>query len=186
VIKNQANRNLSVPYQGVVGMEFAYLARLGLRAADDPRTTATLPIVDVFLRRDGGAGVAYYRYDFDGYGEQPDGGDYDAPHGIGRPWPLLAGKRGHLAALRGETWKDELAALIAMRSDTGLVPEQVWDLAPLQPVSSGASQPLQTGRPTLSATPLVWGHSELVKLALAGPTRNPRRAADQRGPILLD
>ncbi len=173
LIKNQANRNLSVPYQGVVGMEFMYLARLGLRAANDARITATLPLVDIFLRRDVGTGVAYYRYDFDGYGEQPDGSDYDGTHGIGRPWPLLVGERGHLAALRGETWKDQLNALLAMRSDSGLVPEQVWDLAPLQPGSSGAFQPLQTGKPTLSATPLVWGHSELVKLALAGPTASP-------------
>lgn len=172
-IKNQANPDLSVPYQGVVGMEFMYLARLGLRPADDARITATLRIVDAFLRRDVGTGVAYYRYDFDGYGEQPDGSDFDGTHGIGRPWPLLAGERGQLAALRGEAWQDQLAALLAMRSDTGLVSEQVWDLAPLQPVSSGASQPLLTGKPTLSATPLVWGHSELVKLALAGPTATP-------------
>jgi glucoamylase len=60
-----------------------------------------------------------------------------------------------------------------MRSAAGLVPEQVWDLSPLMPGSSGASQPLQTGRPTLSATPLAWGHSELVKLAVGGPAAAP-------------
>lgn len=173
LIKNQADAGLYVPYQGVVGMEFMYLARLGLRAPDDPRITATLPLIDVFLRRNVGTGTAYYRYDFDGYGEQPDGSDFDGTHGIGRPWPLLAGERGHLAALRGEAWTDQLKDLLAMRSPTGLVPEQVWDLAPLEPGSSGAAQPLCTGRPTLSATPLVWGHSELVKLALTGPTASP-------------
>ena len=86
---------------------------------------------------------------------------------------MLAGERGHLAALRGEAWTDQLDDLLAMRSATGLVPEQVWDLAPLLPGSSGAAQPLYTGRATLSATPLVWGHSELVKLALTGPTASP-------------
>jgi glucoamylase len=172
-ISNQADRHFAVPYQGVVGLEFMYLARLGLRAADDPRMTDTLVLVEAFLRRDVGTGVAYYRYDFDGYGEQPDGSDFDGAHGIGRPWPLLAGERGHLAALRGERWQDQLAAMLAMRSDSGLVPEQVWDLAPLGPGNGGASQPLLTGRPTLSATPLVWGHSELVKLALTGPAAAP-------------
>ena len=172
-IKNQANPTFSAPYQGVIGMEFMYLARLGLRNPHDPRITATLALVDAFLRRNVGTGDAYYRYDFDGYGEQPDGSNYDGLHGLGRPWPLLAGERGHLAALRGELWTDQLEALLAMRSATGLVPEQVWDLSPLMPGSSGASQPLQTGRPTLSATPLVWGHSELVKLAVAGPTAAP-------------
>ena len=172
-IKNQANQSFAVPYQGVIGMEFMYLARLGLRQPQDPKITSTLSLIDVFLRRNVGTGAAYYRYDFDGYGEQPDGSDYDGAHGIGRPWPLLAGERGHLAALRNEPWKDELTALLAMRSPSGLVPEQVWDLGPLAPSGSGASQPLNTGKPTLSATPLVWGHSELVKLALAGPTATP-------------
>jgi glucoamylase len=120
-----------------------------------------------------GTGDAYYRYDFDGYGEQPDGSNYDGLHGIGRPWALLAGERGHLAALRGEAWSTQLSAMIAMRSATGLVPEQVWDLSPLEPGSSGASELLETGKPTLSATPLVWGHSELTKLAVAGPTASP-------------
>ena len=172
-IKNQANQSFAVPYQGVIGMEFMYLARLGLRQPQDPKLTSTLTLIDVFLRRNVGTGTAYYRYDFDGYGEQPDGSDYDGAHGVGRPWPLLAGERGHLAALRSEPWKDELTALLAMRSPSGLVPEQVWDLGPLAPSGSGASQPLNTGKPTLSATPLVWGHSELVKLALAGPTATP-------------
>ena len=172
-IKNQANPAFSAPYQGVIGMEFMYLARLGLRDPHDPRITATLVLVDAFLRRNVGAGEAYYRYDFDGYGEQPDGSAYDGLHGLGRPWPLLAGERGHLAALRGEPWTDQLEALLAMRSAAGLVPEQVWDLSPLMPGSSGASQPLQTGKPTLSATPLAWGHSELVKLAVGGPAAAP-------------
>jgi glucoamylase len=154
-------------------MEFMYLARLGLRHPHDPRITATISLVDAFLRRNLGTGDAYYRYDFDGYGEQPDGSNYDGLHGIGRPWPLLAGERGHLAALRAEPWTDQLEALLAMRSATGLVPEQVWDLSPLEPGSSGAPQPLQTGKPTLSATPLAWGHSELTKLAIAGPTATP-------------
>jgi glucoamylase len=172
-IKNQANPNFLVPYQGVIGLEFMYLARLGLRQPQDPRITATLPLVDAFLRRNVGTGDAYYRYDFDGYGEQPDGSNYDGQHGVGRPWALLAGERGHLAALRGEPWIPFLQGLLAMRSPSGLVPEQVWDLSPLEPGGSGALQRLQTGGPTLSATPLVWGHSELTKLAVAGPTAAP-------------
>jgi glucoamylase len=68
--------------------------------------------------------------------------------------------------------------MLAMRSDTGLVPEQVWDQPPLQPRGGVPSRPLLTGTPTLSATPLVWGHSELIKLVATRSTGRPIERLD--------
>jgi len=121
------------------------------------------------LGRDLGLGTAYYRYNYDGYGEQLNGAGYDGANGLGRPWPLLAGERGHHAVMAGADATPQLQSMLKLRSETGLVPEQVWDEPPLlpNPHTGVPSAPLYTGRPTLSATPLVWGHSELVKLAIA-------------------
>ncbi len=174
---------LDVPTAGVLGMEFVYLARFGLRRADDPRLLQTMRLVDALLGRDLGVGTAYYRYSYDGYGESIDGGSFDGTTGLGRPWPLLAGERGQHALLSGGDPGVQLAAMLRMRSDSGLVPEQVWDQPPLvaRPPGTVPTMPLLTGRPTLSATPLVWGHAELVKLALSrhrgSPVDRPARVA---------
>jgi glucoamylase len=61
----------------------------------------TLTVADALLRVETPNGPAYHRYDDDGYGEHADGSPFDGT-GIGRPWPLLAGERGHGALLQGE------------------------------------------------------------------------------------
>ena len=63
--------------------------------------------------------------------------------------------------------------MLAMRSPAGLVPEQVWDQPPLLSRGGIPSLPLLTGLRTLSAMPLVWGHSELIKLAWLRATGQP-------------
>ena len=55
----------------------------------------TASLIDVMLARNVGTGTGYYRYDYDGYGEQVDGANFSSV-GVGRVWPLLAGERGHL------------------------------------------------------------------------------------------
>ena len=45
-----------------------------------------------------------------------------------------------------------------MASDGGMLPEQVWDAAPIP------ERHLATGRPSGSAMPLAWAHAEYVKL----------------------
>jgi glucoamylase len=49
----------------------------------------------------------------------------------------------------------------AMTGHGGLIPEQVWDAEPIP------EQALFPGKPTGSAMPLVWAHSEFIKLALS-------------------
>jgi glucoamylase len=120
------------------------------------------------ISRDTPAGRTYNRYNLDGYGEWLDGIGWPVHHfGIGRPWPLLAGERGHYEVLAGRIPATQLSAMLAMRGRGGLLPEQVWDANPL-PWRS-----LEPGKPSGSAMPLAWAHSELIKLAVAAATGRP-------------
>lgn len=137
-------------------------------------TTCTI-ISYALLRVETLTGVFYHRYPEDGYGEHEDGRPFDGT-GKGRAWPLLTGERGHLAFLLGE---DPLPYLRSMARGTGrggLIPEQVWDAAPLP------GKNLSPGKPTGSAQPLVWAHAEYLKLYLAwtkhiGPVERLARVA---------
>jgi glucoamylase len=171
-IANQPYPDYQIATSSVLGLEFAYLARLGLRSATDKRLTDTASLVDVMLARNVGTGISYYRYDYDGYGEQVDGANFSST-GVGRVWPLLTGERGHLAVLAGEDGLAQLTAMLKMRTASGLLPEQVWDQSPLYPQNGVPTLPLTTGQRTLSATPLAWAHSELIKLAWTRVSKTP-------------
>jgi len=166
---NQIDPNTSVSAEQMVGMEFLYLPRLGLRRPDDPRVTDTLRVVEQMLIHRTSAGEGFCRYDLDGYGEWLDGSGWPVRHfGIGRPWPLLVGERGHYEAVTGQDISVRLAAMLAMRGPGGLLPEQIWDSGDLP------WRQLFNGKPTGSAMPLAWAHSELVKLAITASTGNRR------------
>jgi len=149
-----------VPAASLVSTDFLQLVRFGLRTADDPIIKATLLLTDAMLRIDTPRGPSWYRYNGDGYGEHEDGRPYNGT-GRGRLWPLLTGERGHFELSAGRNLEAQamLRAMIAMSGRCGLVPEQVWDVAPIP------EQNLFPGRPSGSAMPLVWAHAELVKLA---------------------
>jgi Glucoamylase and related glycosyl hydrolases len=144
----------------LLGLEYLYLVRLGLRRADDPHIRETTCLIDAVLRVDLPGGPYYHRYNEDGYGEHDDGSAFDGT-GTGRAWPLLSGERGHYALLAGEDPKPYLDAMLASASVGGMLPEQVWDAAPV------AGRELQPGRPSGSAMPLAWAHAELIKLVTA-------------------
>jgi glucoamylase len=136
------------------------LVRFGLRAPDDPRILNTIRVIDSLLRVPLPQGPCWYRYNGDGYGEHKDGSAFDGS-GIGRPWPLLAGERAHYELAAGRP--KEAEALLAMMEQCSagqgrLLPEQVWDADDIPAVE------LFRGKPTGSACPLVWAHSEYVKL----------------------
>ena len=167
-LRNQPQGTQPVNAAALVGLEFGYLPRLGLRDPADKRVTDTLAIVEAMLGADTPSGRAYHRYDVDGYGEWLDGSGWPVrKFGIGRPWPLLAGERGHLDVLAGGDATTQLQAMLAMRGRGGLLPEQIWDADPLP------WQNLRPGQPTGSAMPLAWAHSELIKLAVAVATGKP-------------
>ena len=156
----------SVPAAALVGLDFLYLVRLGLRDPHDPRIADTLTVVDGELRAELPTGIAYRRYQDDGYGEHPDGSPFDGS-GVGRPWPLLAGERGHGALLRGDDPLPYLESMARMTGPAGLMPEQVWDAEPIP------ERNLFPGKPTGSAMPLVWAHGEYLKLYVARSSKRP-------------
>lgn len=158
-IKNRPAEETDMPADSVVSPDALALVRFGIRAADDPRIVATVAVIDHALRRELPQGPCWYRYNGDGYGEHEDGGPFDGT-GVGRLWPLMTAERAHyeLAAGRAETARAMLATLEQLTSDGGLIPEQVWDSPDLH------ERELILGRPSGSAMPLVWAHSEHIKL----------------------
>jgi glucoamylase len=144
----------------IISPDALALVRFGLRAADDPRIVNTLRAIDALLAVELPQGPCWYRYNGDGYGEHKDGAPFDGT-GIGRPWPLLAGERAHYCLAGGH--RDEAEALLTVieNSTAGqsrLLPEQVWDAADIPAFE------LFRGKPSGSACPLVWAHSEYIKL----------------------
>src|SRR5208337_198190 len=149
----------NAPAIEIVSPDVLALVRFGLRAPDDPRMLNTVKIIDELLRVNLPQGPAWYRYNCDGYGEHEDGSPFDGT-GIGRPWPLLAGERAHYELAAGRTASAEVL-LGVLENSTGtsrLIPEQVWDTTDIP------ERELSAGKASGSACPLVWAHSEYIKL----------------------
>ncbi|BAP88239.1 glucoamylase [Burkholderiales bacterium GJ-E10] len=156
LIKNRAI-DPDLPADEQVGTGFLQLVRYGLRQPDDPFILGSLKAVDQLLKTDTPSGPVWHRYNGDGYGEHNDGSPFDGT-GRGRGWPLLVGERGHYALLAGEDPLPYLKTMAAMTGPGGMLPEQVWDWHPIPEYR------LEPGRPSGSAMPLVWAHSEFIKL----------------------
>jgi glucoamylase len=144
----------------IVDGGFLELVRYGIRAANDPIIADTVKVMDATIKKDLPAGPGYYRYNHDGYGQGDLGQDwYDgAPFGVGRPWPLLTGERGHYELAAGNDAKPYVRYLEKFAGARGLLPEQLWDLPDLP------GTPWLLGGPTGSAMPLAWAHAEYIKL----------------------
>jgi glucoamylase len=163
-LRNRAG--VTVPASTVVGIEFLGLVRIGLRDAKDPRIVNTVAVIDAMLKVETPNGTAYRRYNGDGYGEQADGSPFDGT-GIGRAWPLLASERAEYELMLGNDPLPWLEMMTRMTGPAGLIPEQVWD-APDIPARG-----LVMGKPSGSAMPLVWAHSEFLKLLYARERKRP-------------
>lgn len=158
-VKNRAD-DPGLDAAAQVGVDFLQLVRLGLRRADDPLILDSLKLADALLKTNTPSGPVWHRYNGDGYGEHADGAPFDGT-GQGRGWPLLVGERGHHALALGEDPLPYLTTMNAMAGANGLLPEQVWDAAPLP------EHDLFPGHPSGSAMPLVWAHAEFIKLAVS-------------------
>ncbi|MCX5496798.1 glucan 1,4-alpha-glucosidase [Kaistia dalseonensis] len=158
-VKNRPPSDMSQIASMLISPDALALVRFGLRAPDDPRILDTVRAIDATLKAELPQGPIWYRYNGDGYGEHEDGSPFDGT-GIGRPWPLLAGERAHyeLAAGHPEIAEQLLSTLEGSASSGGLLPEQVWDSADIP------ERELFHGHPSGSAMPLVWAHSEHIKL----------------------
>ncbi|HYB64349.1 MAG TPA: glycoside hydrolase family 15 protein [Steroidobacteraceae bacterium] len=164
-IKNRAkDPGLLVSEQ--IGVDFLQLVRFGLRRADDPLILATVRLVDALLKVDTPSGPSWHRYSGDGYGEHEDGSAYDGT-GLGRAWPLLTGERGHYEIAAGRDPLPLITAMVRMASSGGMMPEQVWDAAPVP------ARGLFPGRPTGGAMPLAWTHAEYIKLIISRTLKRP-------------
>ncbi|NJP30178.1 glucoamylase [Microbispora sp. SCL1-1] len=147
--------------RAVVDPSFLETVRLGVLAPDDPDILNTIPVVDQQLGENTPNGQFWHRYNWDGYGEQRNGGEWNfgfQPNSqttVGRLWPLFAGERGEYELAAGKNADARLAAMAAASTEAGLLGEQVWDH-----VGPGAA-----GTPTYSATPLGWAHGQFVRLA---------------------
>ena len=90
-------------------------------------------------------------------GSKRDGRPY-TDYGQGRAWPLLTGERGHYELAAGGDVKQLLKTMEGFASDTCLLSEQVWDCEDKPDVH------MYLGKPTGAAMPLMWAHSEYIKL----------------------
>jgi glucoamylase len=119
----------------------------------------TIQVIDDLLKVETPLGPACHRYNDYGYGEHADGTAFDGT-GIGRAWPLLTGERAHyeLAAGRVKKAAQLREVLQAFSNEAFLLSEQIWDTDDIP------QQELFFGRPSGSAMPLVWAHSEYAKL----------------------
>ncbi|MGH9529692.1 MAG: glucan 1,4-alpha-glucosidase [Terriglobales bacterium] len=158
-IKNKPPGQSNESATDLISPDALALVRFGLRAADDPRILNTVKVIDAVLKVQLPQGPCWYRYNGDGYGEHEDGSPFDGT-GIGRPWPLLAGERAHyeLAAGRRDQAEELLKVMEYSTHGTRLLPEQVWDQPDIP------ERELRFGKPSGSACPLVWAHSEYIKL----------------------
>lgn len=160
----------TVDQREVVDTSFLELVRFGVKRADDPRIRRSLPVVDRELGVRTPTGEFWHRFNFDGYGETPDGGPFPGPANTGRLWPIFAGERGEYELAAGElagstaaareAAQVRLEAIAATANDGGMLPEQVWD------ENSPSGRPgFPPGKGTLSSTPLGWTHAQFVRLA---------------------
>ena len=164
-VRNRADGE-ALPAFRQVGVDFLQLVRCGLRSADDPLIRDSIKVADALLKVETPSGPTWHRYVDDGYGEHDDGSAFDGT-GRGRGWPLLTGERGHYEVAAGRDPLPLLDAMAAMMSAGGMLPEQVWDAAPIP------RRYLFPGRPSGSAMPLAWAHAEFIKLVISRHSRRP-------------
>ncbi|HEX4287009.1 MAG TPA: glycoside hydrolase family 15 protein [Terracidiphilus sp.] len=136
---------------------FLELVRYGVRRANDPLVVDSLRVVDATLKRGLPQGPGWLRYNWDGYGQRPDGGPF-LGWGQGRVWPLLTGERAHYELAAGNDITPLIQTYERFATMGQMMPEQVWD------ETNSPSARLQLGKPAGSAVPLVWAHAEYLKL----------------------
>ena len=157
-IKNLSG-NSEFPAPEIVSVDALALVRFGLRAADDPCIVNTVKVIDATLKTETKTGPVWHRYTHDGYGETADGGPFKSV-GIGRGWPLLGGERAHYELAAGNHAEAQrlLGVMGSQTSPGGMLPEQVWESDDIPGLE------LFNGHPAGSGMPLVWAHSEYLKL----------------------
>jgi glucoamylase len=156
---------VSVDQRLVVDPSFLALPLMGILPASDPVLASSLDVVDRQLRFETPNGPYWHRFSYDGYGETASGGEWTITDPgtfttFGRGWPILAAERGEFEVAAGRSGASYLASVAAAAGPTDMISEQVWDGRP--PTGRPCCEP---GEGTRAATPLVWSHAALVRLA---------------------
>ncbi len=150
---------------------FLELVRMGVMSPQDWTILETLPEYDAVLKQTiPGKGEAWFRYNYDGYGEYDDGRSYDGG-GRGRLWPIFTAERGIYEIMRsgnGAAGQPYLVALKAFSSPAGFIPEQVWNIgATVTGWSVQTPSNREPGTATSSMRPLSWAMGEYINLVTA-------------------
>jgi glucoamylase len=156
---------------------FLELVRMGVKRPNDPTITNSLMAYDGVIKETIGSNVypAWFRYNFDGYGETNSGGPYDGSFGRGRLWPIFDAERGNYeiaATGAGSAGAPYLAALKAFSTRQGFISEQIWNpsttLPPDTDNPSGGTVTTPAGDTpgtiTGSMEPLNWAQGEYITL----------------------
>jgi glucoamylase len=155
----------SIDQRRVVDPSFLDLVRYGILRPRDHAVRTSLPVIDRELGVHTPNGPFWHRSSFDGYGETRTGREWTITDSgtfttLGRAWPILTDERGEYAVTAGRPAERYLRAMARATGRSDLLAEQVWDGRP------------PTGRPccrlgegTRSATPLIWSHAALIRLA---------------------
>jgi glucan 1,4-alpha-glucosidase len=178
-----------VDQRSIIDAGFLELTRLGELSARDPDVRASLHVVDSVLKRQTASGPGWHRYGIkargatDGYGDcyvpdpttcSPTGEPwFTHAVGSGHLWPLLTGERAEQDLQAGERPTATRLAVDFQRMTWGLgyVPEQVWE-DPDTPASPFGADPttasigFRNGKAAGSATPLIWGQAQYLRLVL--------------------
>lgn len=157
-LANQApGSRYEYPARDIVDAGFLELVRYGIRSPHDPLIVDSLKVIDALLKTETPFGPCWHRYNHDGYGQKDDGVAFDG-WGRGRLWPLLTAERGHYELAAGHDVKPYIQTMEKFASATAQLPEQVWDTDDIPEAH------MRFGRSTGAVKPLVWAHSEYVKL----------------------
>jgi glucoamylase len=151
---------------------FLELVRMGAMSPNDWTILETLPEYDAILKQTiVGKGDAFFRYNYDGYGEYNDGRNFDRSGGRGRLWPIFTAERGiYEIARTGDGTKGDpyVKALKAFSSPAGLIPEQIWNnSANITGWQTDTPPSYGVGAATKSIRPLSWAMGEYINLIAA-------------------
>lgn len=155
------NPHSPFPAKEIVDGGFLELVRYGIRSPHDPIIVDSVKVIDAIIRDDSmPGGPCYHRYNQDCYGQLANGDSWSGQNsnGVGGPWPLLAGERGHYEVALGGDATPYLRAMEAYAGEHKLIPEQVWSLP------DRTNPTFYKGGPAGSARPLAWAHAEYIRL----------------------
>ncbi len=179
-----SNSSGAFPENEIVDAGFLELVRLGIKSPDDPLIVKSLKVIDAQIKVNTPNGESFYRYNHDGYGEQPDGRrwNFDGTYsGTGRLWALLTGERGQyelakyvedMKKMDGQSVEiihaiSRLDAMQKFANEGLMIPEQIWDKAETpKNIDKQFVPELKFGEGTGSATPLAWSMAQFIRLAV--------------------